>query len=1139
MTAHLDVNDLRYARAAAAILERHERNEPEANITSAVRDFLILTGLAQAEQMVEENPPSDGSRRAVDLTALDTFIEFKRRIGTAASGEPDPDNVRQLDDYLAQSAAQGRVRMGILTDGRRWLLRWPGAGDVRSTRPYAFTLDEPDGWLPLYEWLRDSALVSLEDVVPDREGIAEHFGPDSPAYQRDIAALKALYAENAELETIRVKRRLWYDLLRTALGELAFSTEGMERGGVTQTEMTQTGVTQTGTTHPGREYTEEMDDLFVRHTYLGAVIGMVVQASFGIDIRRLAETDPADLLQGRELYRATGLQGVLESDFFAWPVEVGGNPLLQTLARRVARFQWADAPPDTAAVLYETVIPPDERRQLGEYYTPAWLARVMVQELVDDPLHQRVLDPACGSGTFVAEAVRHFLEAAGGFYMDGQDERDNEANPPSLPSLPSFLRKQESIAPRTNDGLDSRFRGNDDEEGGNDEHGGPAGGMLDPKELLDRLRNAVTGIDVHPVAVHLARAAWTLAARPAISAAHDAGFDASLSIPVYLGDALQLRFRTGDLFAENEIAIEVRDEANTELFFPVSLVERAENFDALMGDVSAYIETGEDALLALDDNYINDPAERRMIGETIKTMQRLHAEGRDHIWAYYTRNMVRPVALSRAKVDVVIGNPPWINYNQTADILRDELQNLSRNRYGIWAGGRYASNQDVAGLFFARSVDLYLRDGGVIGFVLPHSALQAGQHSKWRSGIWRAGRRGPAINVDFAHQPAWDLERLEPNTFFPVPASVVFARKCAADAAGKPLAGAVEQWRGTTGAEDVRRVLQGITDTSVSGDSPYNGYAREGASIYPRCLLFVTETENTAIVQAAQTITVNPRRGGQDKAPWKDLDLTAITGQTVERSHLFDIHLGETVAPYVTLEPLKALLPLKQGGHVISADEHGPGGVRLSGLERRMRERWQMISRLWDENKRPANKLNLLGQIDYLHKLSSQLEWQENHGSRPIRVIYTSGGQPTATLLTDVNALLDKRLYWITCKDTQEANYLLAIINSDTLATAVNQYTTPNWAGNTQDLQKHLWKLPIPEFDAGDVRHQAVAEAGARAASAANDRLSQLRQQFGERLTVTITRRELRKWLRASAEGAAVEGVVESLLQDGNGSEAF
>ncbi len=363
MSEHLDTGDPKYEMAAAQILRRHDNFEAEANITSAVRDFLILTGLAQDEQINEENPPSDTSRRAVDLTALDTFIEFKRRVGTVHGGEPDPENVEQLDDYLDQSARQGRVRMGVLTDGRRWLLRWPGAGEVKLTRPYAFTLDSADRWFLLYEWLRDEALVSLENITPDAAGIAGHFGPGSPSYQRDIAALKTLYGNNAGLETIRVKRQLWHDLLRTALGEIAGSPE-------------------------------EMDDLFIRHTYLGAVIGMVVQASFGIDIRRLAATDPADLLQGRELHRATGLQGVLESDFFAWPSEVGGNPLLQTLGRRVARFNWTAAPPDIAATLYETVIPPEERRQLGEYYTPTWLARAMVQELVTDPLRQRALDPA-------------------------------------------------------------------------------------------------------------------------------------------------------------------------------------------------------------------------------------------------------------------------------------------------------------------------------------------------------------------------------------------------------------------------------------------------------------------------------------------------------------------------------------------------------------------------------------------------------------------------------------------------------------------------------------------------------------------------------------------------------------------------
>ena len=167
-----------------------------------------------------------------------------------------------------------------------------------------------------------------------------------------------------------------------------------------------------------------------------------------------------------------------------------------------------------------------------------------------------------------------------------------------------------------------------------------------------------------------------------------------------------------------------------------------------MGDVSAYIEEGTDPFLALDENHISDSEERSAVEEVISSLQRLHDLKRDHIWAYYTRNMVRPVALSRARVDVVIGNPPWINYNQTFDILRTELENLIRNRYGIWAGGRYATHQDVAGLFFARSVDLYLRDGGVIGFVLPHSALQAGQYSKWRTGRWRAGRYGVGVRED-------------------------------------------------------------------------------------------------------------------------------------------------------------------------------------------------------------------------------------------------------------------------------------------------------------------------------------------------------------------------------------------------------
>ena len=85
-----------------------------------------------------------------------------------------------------------------------------------------------------------------------------------------------------------------------------------------------------------------------------------------------------------------------------------------------------------------------------------------------------------------------------------------------------------------------------------------------------------------------------------------------------------------------------------------------------------------------------------------------------------------------------------------------------------------------------------------------------------------------------------------------------------------------------------------IIDTSADPVSPYDVYTRRGADVFPRCLFLVNETENTARVQAGQTITVNPRRGSQDKAPWRELDLTAITDQTIESRHLYDVHLGET-----------------------------------------------------------------------------------------------------------------------------------------------------------------------------------------------------------------------------------------------------
>ena len=1030
--------------AADRILQRYRRNDAEANITTAIRDFIVSANLAKPDEMQEEVHPSDASRSLVDLRTAGTLIEVKRRIAGGNDGPvPDPQHVRQLDDYLLESQAAGSgVRLGVLTDGRRWLIRSEPYAPVQSAYPYALTLEEGDsGANNLRLWLRDSVLLSAENIAVTENSLRQHFGPLSPHYERDIAALRRLYDQHKDGETIRVKRHLWHDLLRAALGEVA-----QER--------------------------VQQDDLFVRHTYLTAVIGMVVQAVFGVDLRSLAAAAPDDLLAGQQFRSQTGLQGVVESDFFSWPSEIGGQPIIIALAERISRFNWqGNFPNDIASILYQCVIPADERRQLGEYYTPEWLARDMVSELVTDPLAQRVLDPACGSGTFIVEAVRHYIAQA------------------------------------------------------------EATGVAQ-EEIFAGLHAAVTGIDVHPVAVHLARAAWTLAAKPAIGA----GAAGVVSAPIYLGDALQLRYRSDDMFAEHEVAIVVENDAAAtgngealELKFPRALVDNAQAFDGLITDIGDHIERGDDAELALADHRI--PEEHRpMLLSTISTLQKLHQQGRNHVWTYYIRNMVRPVSLSHSKVDVVIGNPPWLNYRNTSNILRDALVQQSRNNYDIWRGGRYAAQQDVAGLFFARSVDLYLREGGKIGMVMPHSALQAGQYSRWRNGNWQATHNGHTVAVNFGIKLPWDLEQLEPNDFFPVPSSVVFGERINVADRGTPLPRSVERWLGATGTDAVKREVVSLFESSNEEDSPYNNYSLKGATIIPRCLFFVHEIENTALIQARRSITVNPRRGSQDKRPWNNINLDLITGKTLGEEHAFDVHLGETIVPYVALAPLKALLPVKQGEHELPIDKDGIGGISMYGLERGMRDRWRIISALWEENKSPNNKLNLLEQLDYYRKLSSQLRWQRSPGQRPIRIVYSAAGRATAAIIHDDKAIIESKLLWVTCRNMQEAHYLVAIINSDTLYEAVQPLMTRGQFG-PRDLQKHLWKLPIPEFDADDPLHTAIADAGAAAALGAQARLRDLQAERGAAVSWRIARRELRAWLTSSPEGKAVEEQVQRLLQ--------
>ena len=153
--------------------------------------------------------------------------------------------------------------------------------------------------------------------------------------------------------------------------------------------------------------------------------------------------------------------------------------------------------------------------------------------------------------------------------------------------------------------------------------------------------------------------------------------------------------------------------------------------------------------------------------------------------------------------------------------------------------------------------------------------------------------------------------------------------------------------------------------------------------------------------------------------------------------------------------------------------------------------------------------------MNWLSKLTNQLEYLADPGNRPVRIAYTTSGRPTAALIEDREAILDTKLYQVTCRSENEAYYLLSIINSTVLAKAVKPFCTTNWAKEIRDLHKHLWKLPIPEFDPKNKLHSKLVKLGKRAEEEAKQRINEMEKELGRSPTDDAGRDELRNnWQR-------------------------
>jgi SAM-dependent methyltransferase len=596
---------------------------------------------------------------------------------------------------------------------------------------------------------------------------------------------------------------------------------------------------------------------------------------------------PVAIVEG-QLFASSQVHGVVEADFFDWVAEVdGGEAFIRVLARRLVRFAWHNVEHDVLKVLYESIISTAQRKQLGEYYTPDWLADRIVNDAVTQPLDQRVLDPSCGSGTFLFHAVRRYLEAA--------------------------------------------------------QTRGIANG-----EALTGLTQHVIGMDIHPVAVTFARVTYLLAIGPERLQADDRP---PISIPVYLGDSIQWGQERTLFTSDALVIPTVGGQLwATELRFPQRTLVDAGRFDQLVGELARLASNRKRGsavpkLQGVLRHYAVHPEDEQTITETFRKLCQLYDEGRNHIWGYYVRNLARPVWLARPenRVSVLIGNPPWLSYRFMTDEMQKKFRELSEER-GLWAGASVATNQDLSALFILRAIERYLDDTGRFGFVMPWSALRGRQFAGFRSGRYslHASQRGLTV----AFERAWDLHAMKP-TFFPVPCSVIQGRR--ADRA-KPLGADVEAWSGRLPQANVpwriaeahiTRGAGNVREAKATPGSPYAPRFSQGATIVPRVLLVVEKKTTGPLGAGAGRWPIQSSRSPNEKAPWKSLP--ALDGN-VERQFVRAMHTGETVLPYRLLDTLRAVIPWDGQRLLDGSDE------RLASFPG-LADWWLRAESAWNDNR--------------------------------------------------------------------------------------------------------------------------------------------------------------------------------------------
>lgn len=372
-------------------------------------------------------------------------------------------------------------------------------------------------------------------------------------------------------------------------------------------------------------------------------------------------------LENGDIFKKLGILNLLEGDFFSWysaktqwnnEIATNVKKILETLARyeNATEIFRSDKVVDLFKELYESIMPQVVRSSLGEFYTPEWLADHVLRSVKPSTNNWRGLDPCAGSGTFVIAMISAALEEM---------------------------------------------------------HDKPQ------KTQLHEILSRVQAIDLNPLAVLTTRINYFIRIAHLIPKEENL----SLQIPVYLGDASYVpQIEKIDGVPCIIYSIKTIDRP-IEIAIPQELVSNLQLFSQIMSEYERLIRA-KDANRALRvlTSKLSTSARKPAVLARLKTLTidliELEKKEWNGIWARIITNFLSTSNLG--KFEIIIGNPPWIDWKNLPAGYRERIKGLCINKQIFSGDGRTGGiNLNVCALITSVAMDNWLSDTGKLAFLMP------------------------------------------------------------------------------------------------------------------------------------------------------------------------------------------------------------------------------------------------------------------------------------------------------------------------------------------------------------------------------------------------------------------------------------